>query len=385
VIDRAALYFSTLDDLTAAQAVVAYRPLGFRAIAAVVRAGARAVYVPAALHDTAIGIAVDASPRARAAVIWLKDGDVPVAEPLLLVPASVLIPTDVLRPLLDGARGVAVVAPAGDDAPAVAADAPLVQALGTALAAGAPLGGAVRSALGRRGCRPIVDRRCLLARDARSLAAADQRLHESLGSVIDTRLDVHVHRRLSRHVTRVAMALGITPNTITLASVALGLVTVWCVWHATPASALVGLLFYVMAVIFDHADGEVARLTLTESRLGEWLDTVGDTVVHALTVVAMGVTSATLAGAGGRLGIVAAVGVVASAFVAKWWPPRGTTGMGGAVEKLGSRDGFYALLLLFIGLRAFAPSALPWLMILVALGSNAYWVVRAAWALLARR
>jgi hypothetical protein len=34
---------------------------------------------------------------------------------------------------------------------------------------------------------------------------------------------------------------------------------------------------------------------------------------------------------------------------------------------------------------AFAPSLLPSLMIVVTLGSNAYWVVRAAWALLGRR
>jgi phosphatidylglycerophosphate synthase len=385
VIDRAAVYFASPDDVTAAQAVVAHRPLGFRAIAAAVRAGARAVYVPAALRDTAIGAAVDASPRARAAVIWLKDGDVPEAESLLLVPAAVLIPADVLRPLLGGAPGSAVAAPAGDDAPAVVGDAPLVQALGTALAGGAPLGAALIPALRRRGCRPTVDRRCLIARDARGLAAADRRLHESVGSVIDTRLDVHLHRRLSRHVTRVAIALGIAPSVITLASVALGLVAVWCFWHATSASALAGLVLYVAAVVLDHADGEVARLTLAESALGEWLDTAADTVVHALTVVAMGVTSAALAGAGGRLGLVAALGVVASAFVAKWWPPRGTTGMGGAVEKLGSRDGFYALLLIFIGLLAFAPSLLPSLMIVVTLGSNAYWGVRAGWALVGRR
>jgi hypothetical protein len=38
VIDRAAVYFASRDDVTAAQAVVAHRPLGFRAIAAAVRA-----------------------------------------------------------------------------------------------------------------------------------------------------------------------------------------------------------------------------------------------------------------------------------------------------------------------------------------------------------
>jgi len=380
VIDRAALYFSTPDDLSAAHAVVAQRPLGFRAIAAAVRAGVRMVYVPDTLRDTAIGAAVEASPRARAAVVWLKDGDAPEAGPLLLVPAAVVVPTDVLRSLLARGPGAAVAAPSGADAPALVADGAVVHVLAALLAAGAPVG----AELARRGVASEVDERCVVARNAAGLAAAERRLHDLLRSPIDTNLDVQLHRRFSRYVTRAAIALGVTPNTITVVSTILGLAAVWCFWRATTRSALAGLFIYMVAVILDHSDGEVARLTLAESRLGEWLDTVGDTLVHALTVVAMGVTSEMLTGVGVGLGIVGAAGIMASAFVAKWWPPRGTGGMGGAVEDFGSRDGFYALLVLFIALRAFVPSLLPVLMVIVTLGSNAYWVVRAAVAIVGR-
>jgi type IV secretory pathway VirB3-like protein len=224
-----------------------------------------------------------------------------------------------------------------------------------------------------------------VARDADGRAEAERRLRAALGSAIDTRLDVQLHRRFSRYVTRAAITAGVTPNAITLASLVLGLAAVWCFWSATTGSALVGLFIYVIAVILDHADGEVARLTLTESRVGEWLDTVADTSVHALSVVAMGVTCQELTGIGVSLGLVGASGIVASAFVHKWWPPQGAGGMGGAVEDFGSRDGFYALLLIFIALRTFASWLLPVLMIVVALGSNAYWVVRAAWAVRGRR
>jgi phosphatidylglycerophosphate synthase len=380
VIDRAAVYFSTPDDVIAAQAVVGHRPLGFRAIAAAVRAGVGTVYVPDTLRDTAVGAAIAASPRARSAVVWLKDGDVPEPRPLLLVPAAIVVPADVLRALLTRAPGAAVAAPSGGDAPALVADAALVDALATPLAAGAALG----AELARRGVAPEVDERCVAARDAAGLAAAERRLHDLLRSAIDTNLDIQLHRRFSRYVTRAAIALGVMPNTITVASMILGLGAVWCFWRATPGSALVGLVIYIVAVILDHSDGEVARLTLAESRVGEWLDTVADTLVHALTVVAMGVTSETLTGVGMGLGLIGAAGIMASAFVAKWWPPRGTGGMGGAVEDFGSRDGFYALLLIFIGLRTFAPWLLPALMVIVMLGSNAYWVVRAGVAVLGR-
>jgi phosphatidylglycerophosphate synthase len=380
VIDRAALYFSTADDVIAAQVTVAHRPLGFRAILAAVRAGARTVYVPLALRDTAIGAAVAASPRARGAVAWLKDGDLPEPGPLLLVPATVLIPVDVLRPLVDAAPGGAVAAPAATDAPALAIAEDVAEAVGGDLAAARPLG----AELGRLGLRPTIDARALAARDAAGRVEADRRLRAALGSAIDSRLDVHLHRRFSRHVTRAAIAAGVTPNAITLASFALGLASVWCFWRATAASALAGFVIYFVAVVLDHADGEVARLTLTESRMGEWLDTVADTVVHTLSVVAMGVTSQALTGTGGWLGLVGAAGIMASALVAKWWPPRGTGGVGGAVEDFGSRDGFYALLLIFLGLRAFAPWALPMLLVVVIVGSNVYWVVRAAVAVFGR-
>jgi phosphatidylglycerophosphate synthase len=379
VIDRAALYLATAEDLNVAQAPVAHRPLGFRAIAAAIRAGARTVYVPAALQETAIATAIAASPRARSAVVWLKDGEMPEPGPLLLVPAAVVIPAEVLRTAL-GAPGASVAAPAALDAPAIGLDAGLAATLGSALGAGAPLA----AELARTGIRPTVDTRCIAARDADGRATAARILHASLGSAIDTRLDVHLHRRFSRHLTRAAITLGITPNAITIASLVLGLAAVACFWRATPASALAGLIIYIVAVILDHADGEVARLTLTESRLGSWLDTVADTLVHALSVVAMGMTSEAVAGTGMQLGLVGAAGIVASAFVAKWWPPRGTAGMAGTVEDMGSRDGFYALLLLFIALRTFAPSLLPLLMIVVMLGSNAYWVVRAGLAVLGR-
>jgi phosphatidylglycerophosphate synthase len=230
-----------------------------------------------------------------------------------------------------------------------------------------------------------VDGRCVLARDSDGRARAERQLHQALGSAIDTRLDVHLHRRFSRHVTRVAMALSITPNTVTLASLLTGLVAVWCFWNATAASALAGLFLYIAAVVLDHADGEVARLTLTESRVGEWLDVITDNVVHALVVLAMGVTSQAAAGTGGWLGVLGAVGILGSAAVAKWWPDTGAAGAGGALVDLGSRDGFYALLLLFIAGRALMPATLPWLMVVVGLGSHAYWVTRFAWILLRRR
>jgi len=208
----------------------------------------------------------------------------------------------------------------------------------------------------------------------------------SLGSPVDTRLDTLFHRRLSRPLTRLALALGLTANQVSLASLLVGLLAVWGFWHATPWSALAGLVLYAAAVVLDHSDGEVARLTHSESRLGEWLDVTSDTVIHALLVLAMGVTAQAAAGrAGIGLGALAASGVVVSAIVAKTSPRSGAGGVGGFLDALGSRDGFYAMLVIFILALTFAPAGLSVLMIVVVAGSHAYWLIRLAYRLLAAR
>jgi hypothetical protein len=50
----------------------------------------------------------------------------------------------------------------------------------------------------------------------------------------------------------------------------------------------------------------------------------------------------------------------------------------GLLDRLTSRDGFYAMIVIFIVLRLVAPAWLPALMIVVAVGTHAYWLARAA-------
>jgi hypothetical protein len=178
-------------------------------------------------------------------------------------------------------------------------------------------------------------------------------------------------------VTRAAVGLGVPPNAITVASGVVGLAAAGVMAHGDPVALVAGLLLYLSAVVLDHSDGEVARLTLTESAVGEWLDIAVDTAVHTALVLALGMAAAAATGGGGAAGVVGALGVVASALVGKVWPPaRPTATPRGFLDALTSRDGFYAMLLVFIFLRVVAPSWLPGLMIVVAVGSHAYWLAR---------
>jgi phosphatidylglycerophosphate synthase len=382
VIRQAALYLPTADDFRAALLSVAGRPVAFRALVDAVRAGAERVGVPAVFRGTPLESAIDASARVRTAALWLDHGRLADAA-TLLIPVSAVAPPAALAVLLDAPPPAILAASALDGAVTLMADAPLTTALAPALAAGTPVGDEVGRALKSREAAAVEPTAWhVRVRDARSARRAEDRLFAGLGSAIDTRLDRALHRRLSRPITRAAVTLGITPNQISVASLLVGLIAAWCFGLGTAGAALAGLFVYVAAVVLDHADGEVARLTLAESRLGEWLDILVDTIVHAALVVAMGLTAQRIAGGGALLGLIGAIGIIASATVAKLWPATGaTTAVATALENLGSRDGFYAMLLLFIAARAVAPSALPWLMIVVALGSHAYWLARAAFTL----
>src|SRR6266403_4540757 len=129
VIDRAALYLATEEDLTAALAPVAGRPLAFRVIAAAIRAGARRVAVPARLRPTEVGAAVAASARARAAVAWLEPGAPLPPGPLLLLPAAALAPPAALTTLRAAGPGAVLATSTRDRAPVLVADAALAAAL----------------------------------------------------------------------------------------------------------------------------------------------------------------------------------------------------------------------------------------------------------------
>jgi phosphatidylglycerophosphate synthase len=376
VIDEAVLYLGSLDDAPAAGLTVAGRPVAFRTLVAALRAGARRLRVPSALRP-ALEPAITASPSARAAVLWLEPGAAPPEKPVLLLPAAAVVTAPALAAVLAGpVPGVLV--GSRPEAPVAAADPQLVGELWVELAAGAPIGAALERGLERRGPASVAGgwhARVAGAADAR---AVERRLYAALDrSPLDTALDRMVHRPLAAPVTRGAVALGVSANVVTVASVLVGLAAVVSFGQATPGAALAGLLLYGLSVVLDHADGAVARLTLTESVAGERLDVVGDTVVHALLVLVLGLTAEAVAGGmGTALGAVAAAGVVASAILTKAGAPTAATGLGRLLRGLGTRDPYYLMLAVFTAGLAVAPHALTPFMGVVALGAHAYWVVR---------
>lgn len=387
MIREACLYLATPRDAGAALRVVAGRPVAFRALVSAMRAGCTRVGVPGALRGSAVEDAIAATPSARAATFWLDPDAARPQGAVLLAPAAALVAFPAIARVLESPTTTLLAESRDSGAPLVGASPRLVERLWSDIAGGAPLADALSRGLKDE---PVAVT-CTGAPYVRvttdaAAHAAEARLYGNLGSSNDTLLDRSVHRRLSRPLTHLAVRWGLTPNQISVASLLVGGAAAWCFWLTTPATALVGLLLYLASVVLDHTDGEVARLTLAESRLGEWLDVLIDTIVHVLVVLAMGATTGALGRHDGViLGILAALGFIASSALTKTSPrPVAGDRVGVVLSYLGTRDGFYAMLIAFIAALALWPASLPALMVAVALGAHSYWLGRAVHRLAGR-
>lgn len=100
------------------------------------------------------------------------------------------------------------------------------------------------------------------------------------GKPQDHWLSRHVHRRVSRLFSYVFLRVGLTANAATALTFLVGVASAWCMAQTSHATMAVGGLLFWFASIADGIDGEMARLTLSESAVGEQLDTAVDQLTY---------------------------------------------------------------------------------------------------------
>jgi phosphatidylglycerophosphate synthase len=118
-------------------------------------------------------------------------------------------------------------------------------------------------------------------REAGDLPRAERWLLAGLIKDEEGFMSRHVERRISLAISRRLAGTRVTPNAMTLVSVAIGLVGAGCFLSVRPAWQLAGALLFLLHSILDGCDGELARLNFQESRFGGVLDFWGDNVVHS--------------------------------------------------------------------------------------------------------
>ncbi|MDF0668572.1 MAG: CDP-alcohol phosphatidyltransferase family protein [Nitrospira sp.] len=109
---------------------------------------------------------------------------------------------------------------------------------------------------------------------------AEKKLFSSLKGEFEGFVDRYFNRKISRWFTRLFLATGLSPNSITVLAGLIGLVAAAGFGMGTYSAGIVAALLFQLAAVIDCCDGEVARLTFTESPFGAWLDVVLDNIVH---------------------------------------------------------------------------------------------------------
>jgi len=223
------------------------------------------------------------------------------------------------------------------------------------------------------------------------VSMAEKKLFNSLKGDSEGFVDRYFNRKLSRWFTRLFLAAGFSPNVVTIVASLIGFVSAAGFGMGTYAAGVAPALLFQFAAVVDCCDGEVARLTFTESPFGAWLDITMDNVVHMAIFagIAAGLYTAQVGEPGAwkplACGAVAVLGNGLSFLLVEraqkikstsgWRTPDHAAWGDVMLKKVASRD-FSVSLVLF---ALFA--ALDWFLLFAAAGSLIFacvmlWVIR---------
>jgi 1L-myo-inositol 1-phosphate cytidylyltransferase / CDP-L-myo-inositol myo-inositolphosphotransferase len=122
----------------------------------------------------------------------------------------------------------------------------------------------------------------MLVETPTDVRAAERRLLLSLVKDTDGFMARHVERPISLQISRRLAGTAITPNQMSLISIAVGICGGPFFLFSRPMMQMIGALLFLAHSILDGCDGELARLKFQQSRWGGVLDFWGDNVVHTV-------------------------------------------------------------------------------------------------------
>ncbi|HUM18073.1 MAG TPA: CDP-alcohol phosphatidyltransferase family protein [Candidatus Nitrosotalea sp.] len=195
--------------------------------------------------------------------------------------------------------------------------------------------------------------------------AAEDWLLRSLIKDTEGFMSRHVERRVSLALTRRLVSTRITPNVMTLVSLAMGLGGAPFFLSVNPLLQVAGSLLFLTHSVLDGCDGELARLKFLESRVGARLDFWSDNLVHVavFTCMAVGWSMATGAHWPLVLGMLAVAGTALSAVLVSQQSGVASASGTRLAEAVANRDFIYLVILLACFGKA------HWFLIPVALGT----------------
>jgi phosphatidylglycerophosphate synthase len=116
---------------------------------------------------------------------------------------------------------------------------------------------------------------------------AEKILAEHIRKNTQTFVAREINKRISLPISLILTKLRISPNTITVCNIFIGLCAGIGAAGVTYKGVLLGALLFQIASIIDGCDGEVAKLTYRTSKFGQYIDSISDNLSLAAFLTGM--------------------------------------------------------------------------------------------------
>jgi len=204
---------------------------------------------------------------------------------------------------------------------------------------------------------------------------AEKKIEQPSGTSLDSPIiDRYIIRKISGFITGFLVRTSVTPNQVTVISLILGLIAAVIFSFGGHTHTITAGLIFFLCIVFDQCDGEVARIKNMETEFGRSFDIIVDSIVSAAIVA--GITFALYKASGSGfhiiIGLLAIIGISISIFLATYLGKENKTDTGTQemLDKLNNKDFFYIIMLASVIFNQ-----MIWFLLIMAVGTNIYWIV----------
>jgi CDP-alcohol phosphatidyltransferase len=96
---------------------------------------------------------------------------------------------------------------------------------------------------------------------------------------VEDTIDIYLYRPLGYWIARACQTLRITPNSVTIVSIFIGVWGGHLLYYRDAATNVWGIILWVIAATLDSVDGQLARMTGHTSKVGRILDGLGEYII----------------------------------------------------------------------------------------------------------
>lgn len=118
-----------------------------------------------------------------------------------------------------------------------------------------------------------------------SLGYAEKMLFQSCRKPTDGVISRNFNRYISLFISSRLVKTPLTANQVTFITTIIGLFSGYFAALGSYGSYLIGAFLFKLTSILDGVDGEMSKLRVTDSKFGQWLDTISDNLTYVVFII----------------------------------------------------------------------------------------------------